>query len=188
MVGVWPRLGGGPALCDSNPGGSSGGGATDIRMCKMGEGCDHSPDLKKRMLVAGGGGGASAEGNDGHGCNHHCRWGGHGGSATGDRGYSNGNVGYGGSQSRGGRHDSENNRDHGSSWGELGLGGTGGQNDAGGGGGGYYGGGGARYNAGGGGGSSFITGISASGRMSVSKNDRGNWRGDGQVLLRITAT
>ena len=34
----------------------------------------------------------------------------------------------------------ENNRDHGSSWGILGLGGTGGQNDAGGGGGGYYGG------------------------------------------------
>ena len=34
----------------------------------------------------------------------------------------------------------ENNRDHGSSWGILGLGGTGGQNDAGGGGGGYCGG------------------------------------------------
>jgi len=178
--------GGGPAICNHNPGGASGGGGTDIRMCKMGEGCLTPPDLKKRFLVSGGGGGGACEGNDGHGCGSYSRHGGHGGGLTGEQGYDNGHVGYGGSQTRGGRHQGENSKDHGSSWGTLGMGGTGGENDAGGGGGGYFGGGGARYNSGGGGGSSYIGGTSASGKPQTHNNDRGNHRGDGQIDLRIT--
>lgn len=177
--------GGGPAICNHNLGGASGGGATDIRMCKNGGDCDVLPDLAKRFIVGGGGGGGSCEGNDPHGCNHHSRWGGHGGGDSAEHGYSNGWSGYGGTQSAGGRGQWGNNRDHGNSEGVRGQGGTGGQNDGGGGGGGYFGGGGAHHNAGGGGGSNFRKGTSISGNLQVHNNDRGNNRNEGYVLLTI---
>merc|ERR1719310_637423 len=95
--------GGGPAICNHNPGGASGGGASDVRMCKQGGGCDTPPDLRKRFIVGGGGGGGSCEGNNAHGCGGYTRWGGHGGGTTAENGYNNGREGYGGSQTRGGR-------------------------------------------------------------------------------------
>eukprot|EP00039_Didymoeca_costata_P018755 m.334814 g.334814 ORF g.334814 m.334814 type:complete len:627 (+) comp17446_c0_seq1:133-2013(+) len=177
--------GGGPALCLHNPGGASGGGGTDIRMCGQGVGCETYPDLSKRFLVAGGGGGAACEGNDGHGCGGYAYYGGHGGGLSGEHGYDNGYRGYGGTQNAGGQHECNTCTDHGSSWGALGQGGTGGRNDAGGGGGGYYGGGGAHHNSGGGGGSSFIKGTTASGTMKVATNSRGVRWGDGLVRLTI---
>eukprot|EP00040_Diaphanoeca_grandis_P032673 m.198640 g.198640 ORF g.198640 m.198640 type:complete len:652 (+) comp32701_c0_seq1:117-2072(+) len=175
--------GGGPAICNHNPGGASGGGATDVRMCKNGGVCDVAPGLTDRFVVAGGGGGGSCEGNDAHGCGAYARYGGHGGGDTGEQGYDNGYVGFGGSQTAGGG--GENIGNWGSSRGSLGQGGTGGQNDGGGGGGGFYGGGGAPDNSGGGGGSNYYRGTQASGGMQVSKNDRGANRKDGYVLLRI---
>ena len=69
-----------------------------------------SPHLRRQ-------GGGACEGNSNHGCGRYTRWGGHGGGNTGQSGYDDGYNGYGGSQSRGGRHQQENNKDHGSSWG-----------------------------------------------------------------------
>lgn len=181
--------GGGPAIACNGPGGSSGGGSSDVRMCKNGGDCDIAPSLDHRFLVAGGGGGGSSEGGNSYGCGGSCRWGGHaGGSGTADNGYDNGQTGYGGRQDRGGRHESENSKDYGSSWGIKGLGGTGGRNDGGGGGGGYYGGGGARYNAGGGGGSSYVGGTKISGKPQVHNNDKGWKRGDGYVYVSVQST
>ena len=48
--------GGGPAICNHDPGGASGGGASDVRMCKQGGGCEGLPGLGKRFLVGAGGG------------------------------------------------------------------------------------------------------------------------------------
>jgi len=183
--------GGGPAICNHDPGGASGGGASDVRMCKQGGGCEGLPGLEKRFLVGAGGGGGACEGNSNHGCGGYTRWGGHGGGNTGQNGYDGGYNGYGGSQTRGGRHQQENSKDHGSSWGTLGQGGTGGQNDAGGGGGGYYGGGGAHHNSGGGGGSNWCNsngnkpGKGDSGTMKCELNKQGYNRGEGNVYLEI---
>ena len=191
--------GGGPAICRSNPGGSSGGGASDVSMCKNGAGCTAKLQYANRFLVAGGGGGSAAENNHWrHGTRSHLRYGGDGGAEVGERGYNFGkfsnyqghregtNFGYGGSQSAGGKV--RNNENSGATPGALGQGGTGGENDAGGGGGGYYGGGGAGHNAGGGGGSNFVGGNSASGKLDVLANVRGHHatrNADGVIKLKI---
>lgn len=192
--------GGGPAICYSNPGGSSGGGATDIRMCTKGGACQSdSPAFTQRIIVAGGGGGSAVENNhmSSGGSRMYMYPGGNGGGLVGEHGYSAGRYsqyqghratnnpyGLGGTQTAGGRNNRNQFQEY-STPGALGQGGTSGRNDAGGGGGGYYGGGGAGWNGGGGGGSSYAGGITASGKPEVIYHRQGGNLGDGKILVRI---
>lgn len=164
-----------------NGGGSSsvsnkkGGGATDVRL--SGGAWNDVTGLKNRIMVAAGGGGVTSNAENAQG--------GVGGTLTGGTGSAHMSVitgdyvGYGGTQTAGGRIGSSATS---GSAGKFGIGGTGGvgpgdtSHVGAGGGGGYYGGGGSAWHAGAGGGSSFISGytgcnsVNSSGAASGSPN------------------